>query len=97
MFVRSIERINSGFLSQGDVLDEVRTLNIDVERSRPSSFSQQRTELFLVMRLSHENVSSSKPAADFTTQFHGDATNASFLRCVVKAGFKDEHAQPKGT
>ena len=65
-----IQRVDAGFLSQGDVVTEHGIIDVDVEGARPCRVAEDGPELVLVVGLCHENMSATQPAADRPREVH---------------------------
>ena len=59
---RGIQRVDTGFLSQGNVVAEhVWVIDVDVEGARPCRVAEDGPELILIMGLRHENMKRPSP------------------------------------
>ena len=65
-----IQRVDTGFLSQGNVVAEHGVIDVDVEGARPCRVAEDGPELVLVVGLCHENMSATQPAADRPREVH---------------------------
>ncbi len=75
---RSVQRIDASFLSKGDVVAEHVGVDLHVEGARPRRVPENLSELVLIVRLRHEDMGSSKTAADRPGEVHA-AGSGSFL------------------
>ena len=77
---RCVEGVDACLLSQSDVVGKHGLVNFHVERARPRLAAKHRTELFLIVRLGHENMSATQPAAHRAREFHGPWVGSLLMR-----------------
>ena len=80
VFFRRIECVDTGFLTEGDVVAQHDRVNLHVEGARPSFVAEDFPKLVLVVRLCHEDMGSPKTAADRPGEVHGLGRGSLLMR-----------------